>query len=116
MKISSDAIRAFNSGVRPSFNPAVNIRDRCGTEEEHAVLRRIHHAKYGAAGRGKLTRKDWTEYAYVLELGKMELADVVFERLIEGVFEDFHFIGKRKHGANPFPIYLFMRGRMKEET
>jgi hypothetical protein len=108
--------RSIPVSVRPSFNPAVNIRDRRGTEEEHAVLRRIHHAKYGVAGRGKITRKDLTEYAYVLELGKMELVDAVFERLIEGVFEDFHFIGKRKHGANPFPIYLFMHGRMKEET
>lgn len=67
IRISNDAIRAFNAGISPSFNPAVNLRDRRGTFEEHAVLRRIHHAKYGVVGRGKITRKDLTEYTYVLE-------------------------------------------------
>lgn len=67
IQISNDAIRAFNAGIRPSFNPAVNVRDRRGTIEEHAALRRIHHAKYGVVGRGKITRKDLADYAYVLE-------------------------------------------------
>ncbi|AWP25237.1 MULTISPECIES: hypothetical protein [Paenibacillus] len=65
MKISNTAIKAFNAGIRPSFNPAVNVRDKRGTLEEHAALRNIQKAKYGVFG-GKVSRKDIAEYAYCL--------------------------------------------------
>lgn len=66
LKISNTAIKAFNAEIRPSFNPAVNVRDKRGTQEEHAALRCIQRAKYGVFG-GKVSRKDVAEYAYCLE-------------------------------------------------
>jgi hypothetical protein len=47
----------FNAGIRPPFNPAVNIHGRRVTLEEHAALHRIHHAQYGVIAEGKSPEK-----------------------------------------------------------
>lgn len=65
MIISNDALRAFNAGIRPSFNDAVNQRDRRGTIAEHQKLRIIYLHYYGTIGKGKLTRSQINEYQVV---------------------------------------------------
>jgi len=59
MKISQNALRAFNAHQVVSFNDAYNEQHRLGTKAEADALQRIANAKWGICRDGEsLTRSD----------------------------------------------------------